>query len=102
MPIRSKNLFPGATWFAPKDYEQIGTRGTSSLLLVGWTGNRAGVGEPLVSTSSTDNPATEDLGVAELDALLSHGSAAMSIKLTKDPYEHRNSKKEQPSDSHVI
>jgi len=89
MPIKNKNSFPGAFWFAPKDYEQIGTNGTSRLMLVGWTGGKKGIGDPLVSTVSTDNPATENLGVSELDSLLSHGSMMLSIKLTKDPYEHR-------------
>lgn len=85
MPIKNKNLFPGAFWLAPQNYIQIGTNGTGPLLLVGWTGSAFGVGEPLVTSPATNNPQTESLGVSELDSLLGHGSTGMSIKITKDP-----------------
>lgn len=95
MPVINKDSYPGAYWYKTEDYEQIGTQSGSPLWLIGWSGGKKNSGEPLVTVAGRLNLDKQEIGAAELDALLSQGSMMMSVKLTKDPYLQRENQQAQ-------
>lgn len=98
MPVTNKNLFPGAYWYDPKKYERIGDRSGSPMWLIGWTGGRENSGEPLVTVAGQIDLDQQNIGAAELDALLSHGSMIASVNLTTDPYLRRENQQKPKKD----
>lgn len=97
MPIQNKDSYPGAYWYKPEAYEQIGTLSGSPLWLVGWGGGEEKTGEPLVAVAGRLSLDKQTIGAAELDALLSQGSTMMNLVLTKDPYlQRKNQESQQP------